>query len=51
MSPMRSQYSLEVDCYGGNFKINSHDVNSGGTVTNLFSMNNGMAYFDLIISM
>ena len=49
MSPMRSQYSLEVDCYGGNFKINSHDVNSGGTVTNLFSMNNGMAYFDLIM--
>ena len=38
MSPMRSQYSLEVDCYGGDFKINNHNPNSGSS-QNLLSLN------------
>lgn len=40
-----TSYAIESDCYDGNLKFNS--IGSIGTSTNLFRMNNELAYFDL----
>lgn len=40
-----TSYAIESDCYDGNLKFNS--IGSSGTSTNLFRMNNELAYFDL----